>query len=187
MNPNYYLKQRERALVRKLEIIKLKGGKCEKCGYDKNIAALELHHLSPKDKSFQLDGRHLSNTAKEKIVEEAEKCILLCSNCHKELHHPIYDKDNVPNLLEEMESKHITLNHEVKKSVCKHCGREFKYVCGKIYCSSECRNADLNEKYPSYEELAQKYKEVNSWEKVAKYFGITRRIIQRIRRLNKDS
>jgi predicted Zn-ribbon and HTH transcriptional regulator len=59
MNPNDYLKQKERALSRKLEIIRLKGGKCERCGYDKNIAALEFHHLDPSIKSFQLDSRHL--------------------------------------------------------------------------------------------------------------------------------
>lgn len=184
MNPNDYVKQKERALTRKLEIIQLKGGKCEKCGYDKNIAALELHHLNPKEKSFQLDARHLSNTTREKILEEAEKCILVCSNCHKELHHPTLEKDNLPKLLEEMKSKHVTLEHKTKKCVCKRCGKEFDYVCGKIYCSDECRNADLNEKYPPYEKLIDKYSELKSWEKVAKYFGITRRIIQRLRKLN---
>jgi cell fate (sporulation/competence/biofilm development) regulator YlbF (YheA/YmcA/DUF963 family) len=39
-------------------------------------------------------------------------------------------------------------------------------------------------KYPSYEEIIEKYEEVNSWEKVAKHFGITRKIIQRLRKLN---
>ena len=50
MNSNYYEKQKERALTRKLEIIERKGGKCEICGYDKNIAALELHHVNPENK-----------------------------------------------------------------------------------------------------------------------------------------
>lgn len=184
MNPNNYLKQKERAITRKLEIIKLKGGKCEKCGYDKNIAALELHHLIPNDKSFQLDARHLSNTTTEKILEETQKCILVCSNCHKELHYPTLNKDNIPKLLEEMKSKHITLKHKTKKCVCKHCGKEFDYVCGKIYCSKECKNAELNTKYPSYEKLTEKHKELKSWDKVAIFYGITRRIIQRIRSLN---
>ena len=68
MNPNDYVKQKERALSRKLELIKLKGGKCERCGYDKNIAALEFHHLDPSTKSFQLDSRHLSNTTRENVL-----------------------------------------------------------------------------------------------------------------------
>jgi len=185
MNPNDYLKQKERALSRKLEIIRLKGGKCERCGYDKNIAALEFHHLDPSIKSFQLDSRHLSNTTKEKILEELDKCIIVCSNCHRELHNPQFDKDNIDNLIEEMQSKHSSVFSSIKrKSICKHCGKEFEYVAGKLYCSKECREAEINEKYPSYNELVEKYNELKSWEKVAKHFGITRKIIQRLIKLN---
>lgn len=186
MNPNDYAKQKERALSRKLELIVLKGGKCEKCGYDKNIAALEFHHLDPSIKSFQLDSRHLSNTTKEKILEELEKCILVCSNCHRELHNSQFDKNNVNNLLIEMQSKYTSIfSKNKKKEICKYCGKEFDYVCGKLYCSKECREADMNKKYPSYDKLVDKYDEVKSWEKVAKYFGITRKVIQRIRKTNK--
>ena len=28
-------------------MVDYKGGKCERCGYDKNISALEFHHLDP--------------------------------------------------------------------------------------------------------------------------------------------
>ena len=45
MNPNSYTKQNERGLKRKLELIKYKGCKCEKCGYDKNISAKRLQEL----------------------------------------------------------------------------------------------------------------------------------------------
>ena len=54
-------------------------GGCEKCGYSKNYAALELHHLNSETKSFQLDLRSLSNRKWLAITEEAKKCILLCS------------------------------------------------------------------------------------------------------------
>lgn len=181
-NPNSYLKQRERALVRKLELIENKGGKCEICGYDKNIAALEFHHLNPEDKSFQLDARHLSNTTIEKLLTESKKCILVCANCHRELHNKHLEKDNVSILLNEMTSKHIELTHKKAKTVCKHCGKEFDYVRGKIYCCEECREAD--KKYPTYEELMNKYNELHSWEKVADFYNITRRITQRIRKIN---
>ena len=63
-------------------------GGCEKCGYNKNDAAQEFHHLDSKTKSFQLDLRSLSNRKWLAIAEEAKKCILLCSNCHAELHNP---------------------------------------------------------------------------------------------------
>ena len=58
------------------------------CGYSKNFAALEFHHLDPVSKSFQLDLRSLSNRRWSAVLEESDKCILLCSNCHAEWHNP---------------------------------------------------------------------------------------------------
>ena len=83
-----YRAQQNRGRSRKLELIKLKGGECEKCGYGDNYAALEFHHTEPGNKEFQLDLRCLSNRKWEVILLEAEKCKLLCSNCHAEEHNP---------------------------------------------------------------------------------------------------
>ena len=83
-----YLAQQKRGRERKLELIKLKGNKCELCGYAKNHAALEFHHKNPEEKLFQLDLRSLSNRRWELIEKEVKKCQLLCSNCHAELHNP---------------------------------------------------------------------------------------------------
>lgn len=89
-NLNYqsYQAQQLRGKNRKLQLIKLKGEKCSRCGYDKNYAALEFHHPVPGNKEFQLDLRSLSNRKWERVLKEAKDCILLCSNCHAELHHP---------------------------------------------------------------------------------------------------
>lgn len=64
---------------------------CSECGYDKCIAALEFHHVDPKDKEFGLASvMHLKYDnaldLKEKIEDELNKCIVLCRNCHKLLH-----------------------------------------------------------------------------------------------------
>ena len=83
-----YNAQQRRGRDRKLELIGLKGGRCEKCGYDKNYSALEFHHREPEHKRFQLDLRALSNRKWDLILEEIDKCTLLCSNCHAELHNP---------------------------------------------------------------------------------------------------
>lgn len=83
-----YENQQKRAVKRKLELISLKGGKCELCGYSKNMTVLCFHHIDPSMKSRKLDSRSLSNGKWEDILREAEKCSLLCSNCHLELHHP---------------------------------------------------------------------------------------------------
>lgn len=61
-----------------------KGHKCKNCGYNKCDAALEFHHINPKEKSFMINK---SNTISWKRIEkELKKCILLCANCHRELH-----------------------------------------------------------------------------------------------------
>lgn len=52
------------------------------------MAALQFHHLDPKEKLFELDSRTIERKKDREIIEEFNKCILLCANCHSELHHP---------------------------------------------------------------------------------------------------
>jgi len=85
-----YPAQKRRGLARKLELVKARGGRCSICGYDKNLAALTFHHIS-SDKEFKLDMRSLSNRTFDTVLAEAEKCILVCHNCHAELHNPHLD------------------------------------------------------------------------------------------------
>lgn len=84
----HYLKQQERGKQRRQALIRLKGGACEICGYGKNQTALAFHHLDPSDKSFAIDLRKCSNATWESLLSEAEKCRLLCLNCHAETHNP---------------------------------------------------------------------------------------------------
>lgn len=177
-NPNSYKKQKERSLTRKNELIVLKGGKCSECGYDKNFAALEFHHLIPEEKEFPLDSRRISNTSIEKLIEEVNKCILLCSNCHRGKHNPELSIENVKERLLNHETEHISVHRELKKKKCKYCGSEFGNINGKIYCSDLCRGKDKG--YPSRYEIVGKYDELGSWSGVAKFFNITTRIITRI-------
>jgi predicted HNH restriction endonuclease len=83
-----YLKQQERGRARKFELIALFGGACCKCGYKTNHAALEFHHTVAGSKSFQLDLRSLSNRTWASVIAEAAKCMLVCANCHAEIHNP---------------------------------------------------------------------------------------------------
>lgn len=100
---NTAFSQERRGMSRKLELIEKKGGGCSICGYNKNIAALEFHHTDASQKELKLDKRTLSNSSMEKILKELEKCILLCSNCHKELHYPESELIIVSNNLEDYE------------------------------------------------------------------------------------
>jgi hypothetical protein len=62
-----------------------KGGKCVVCGYNRSIWALDLHHVDDSTKEFGLSVRGLTRSW-EKIKSEADKCILVCANCHREIH-----------------------------------------------------------------------------------------------------
>ena len=83
-----YSFQKIRGKERKLELIKILGGKCSVCGYKKNLAALTFHHKNPSKKEFKLDVRSLSNRKFSKITDELKKCTLVCHNCHAEIHNP---------------------------------------------------------------------------------------------------
>jgi len=83
-----YVKQLERGRTRKLKLLMKSGGQCVACGYARNLAALEFHHVDPLSKSFQLDMRSLVNRNWNEVEIEARKCVLLCSNCHAEHHNP---------------------------------------------------------------------------------------------------
>lgn len=59
------------------------GGKCVVCGYDRCTANLHFHHLDPATKSFAMS--MASGKSLTAYRQEAQKCILVCANCHGEL------------------------------------------------------------------------------------------------------
>lgn len=78
--------QKLKSIKRKLLIMAQRGNKCQHCFYNRNMAALCFHHVDPTTKSIKLDFRSLGNYSIEIIYNELNKCQLLCSNCHLELH-----------------------------------------------------------------------------------------------------
>lgn len=83
---NFRVKRHRRNM--KLKAIEYKGGKCERCGYDKSVYALTFHHKDPNEKDFGIGGDG-GTKAWEKIRIELDKCVLLCANCHAEEHEKI--------------------------------------------------------------------------------------------------
>ena len=79
---NKYMVKRNQSI--KGKIVDYKGGKCSICGYNKCLAALELHHLNPEEKDP--DYNKLKDGKFELYKLEADKCVLLCANCHREVH-----------------------------------------------------------------------------------------------------
>lgn len=77
-----------------------RGGKCVRCGYDKCIKALEFHHLDPSKKDFTISNDHFKLID---AINESKKCILICSNCHKELHDNLWS-------IEELRKEEVNLD-----------------------------------------------------------------------------
>ncbi|UYL05113.1 hypothetical protein DIDNDMLP_00128 [Klebsiella phage KP13-7] len=75
----------ERRRQLKILAVEYKGGCCEKCGYNKCIAALEFHHLDPSQKDFSISKEGVTRSF-DKIKTELDKCIMVCANCHREIH-----------------------------------------------------------------------------------------------------
>jgi hypothetical protein len=72
----------------KRALVDARGGACTRCGYNKCINALEFHHKDSAQKDFNLSqaGRTPSLAT---LKKEAEKCELVCANCHREIHDEI--------------------------------------------------------------------------------------------------
>ena len=76
--------------------LEYKGNKCQCCGYDKCVDALDFHHLDETQKDFGISDRNVPTDWKS-IKNELDKCILVCSNCHCEIHagyRKVSDKSN---------------------------------------------------------------------------------------------
>jgi len=68
----------------KRKLVEEAGGRCRLCGYDSCVAALQFHHLEPSNKAFELSRRGATRSLSEARAE-AQKCVLLCANCHAEV------------------------------------------------------------------------------------------------------
>lgn len=68
---------------RRMLLIDYKGSKCQNCNYNNCISALHFHHIDPMKKDFTIGGRNYSF---ERMKNEVDKCVLVCSNCHTEIH-----------------------------------------------------------------------------------------------------
>ena len=63
--------------------IKLTG--CAVCGYDRCKRVLHFHHVHPEEKSFTISAKRAAANLPY-FIEEMKKCVLVCANCHGEIH-----------------------------------------------------------------------------------------------------
>jgi predicted HNH restriction endonuclease len=76
--------QKRRKKVRQMAV-DFVGGECRLCGYRICSEALEFHHLGDDGKDFAISGRGHSRSW-ARVKAEISKCVLLCANCHREVH-----------------------------------------------------------------------------------------------------
>jgi hypothetical protein len=99
----------------KQRLIEYKGDKCQICGYAKRIpGAYHFHHRDPKEKSLSISG---STLGLDRLKKEADKCDLLCANCHAEVHDESW-KDN----------REKAFLNKRKPKIEKNCGK-----CGNLF------------------------------------------------------
>ena len=72
------------------------GGKCVLCGYKRCWRAMHFHHINPHEKEFSISSSY--NWAD--IEMELKKCVLLCANCHAEVHEDMVDLEVLLELAE---------------------------------------------------------------------------------------
>lgn len=125
----------------KARIVEAMGGCCQICNYNKCNNALELHHIDPTQKELSFSKIRANPISWEKIVVELKKSVLLCSNCHKEVHAGV---TNLPETYATFNTdftdynKSITVHRECQAP---SCNNKLSYGQEK-FCSVECLRAN---------------------------------------------
>lgn len=132
----------------KEKIVVSMGGKCVLCEYSKCMSALELHHLDPSKKSFSFGGIRANPKAWNLIVEELKKCILICSNCHREVESKLVDVSQLQSSFDETKLD-ISSMKTYDKTIwftrnCISCNVKYDgYHKNQKFCSVVCRQSNI--------------------------------------------
>ena len=164
---NYRQKQKE-------NIIYVMGGKCALCGYNKCNSALEFHHINPSEKNYQLSSGSTRSLNRDFV--EARKCILLCSNCHREVHNGLYDssmlKTSFNEELAEIERRKNDERKTIKIYYCKECGSGLSGKTKNMLCPSCFYKTKRKCAHPNRDELKSLIRKY-SFVKIGNMFGVT--------------
>ena len=149
-------------------MLNIRGGKCEKCGYNKCQAALEFHHLDPSQKEFAISKVRKFSVSGilPEIKSELDKCSLLCKNCHAEEH--FYQKE-----MQRLTIRKDPPNQRRKINKCEFCNKVITYKarsCLNCLCLSRPQKTKIQ--WPSIDILLDMLSKSN-YVQVAKQLGVT--------------
>lgn len=117
----------------KQKMVDAMGGACQCCGYNICKEALAFHHIEPEHKDMGFGDLRANPKKWEKIVEELRKCILVCHNCHSEIHAGVRQ---LPNTYAKFEEKYADWRKVEEYDNCPVCNKE-KLVKNN-FCSHKC-------------------------------------------------
>ena len=171
----------------KTRLVEAMGGKCVICEYTKCHDALEFHHINPAEKEFGLGAIRGSIVSWSKIVEEAKKCVLLCSRCHREIHAGITE---LPSIIPQFDSKYSKftetdgkLKVEITKPIKEitHCPICNSFKSNNLEtCSVKCAKIKARKvkERPTKEQLLEELK-TTSYVQLGKKYGVSDNAIRK--------
>lgn len=156
------------------------GGKCGICGYCKCNEALEFHHLDPSIKEFSFGSLRANIKGWATIVEELRKCIMVCANCHREIHNGLVTIPVDIQRFDEAFAEYDRVVTKKDKDICPICNINEKPKHYKT-CSTKCSNSRTRKvdwkKYDSV--LFSLIEQKGSYEAVGEMLGVTGAAISR--------
>lgn len=168
---------------RKENLVRVSGGKCCLCGYDRTPSALEFHHIHPEMKKYGISGDGVCHDLESDLVE-VQKCILVCANCHREIHHGMYTT-------EELEEKKVYLDdianelREEKKQqgtktvyYCKECGKPLSGNVKTHLCPECYQKSTRVVEHPTKQELKKLIRNT-PFTQIAKIYGVSDNAIRK--------
>lgn len=117
-------------------MVEAMGGSCAICGYLRCRAALEFHHLDPKEKDFSFGNKLANPRSWDVLVNEMRKCVMLCATCHREVHEGMTALPDVFPRFDERFADYKALAAFEKLEPCPVCAKPKSPR--QITCSSSC-------------------------------------------------
>lgn len=132
---------KNRVKIKKL-LIEHFGGECIICKHKESQVSLCFHHIDPSKKEISIS--KVCNL--EKGIKEASKCILICRNCHFEIHsgfYPEYLLNKTSRDKRSENNRQLSKRHETKKRIIESMGGKC-CKCGYSRCLASLNFHHLN-------------------------------------------
>lgn len=167
---------------RKNNLVKVSGEKCNLCGYNITNSALEFHHIDANTKLYGVASNGTCHDL-ESDLAEIKKCILVCANCHREIHDGNYTpeelwikqkyNEKIAEQLREEKIQTMSKTHHF----CKDCNKEIQNI-GVTGMCEDCYKKSQRAGRPSRDELKKMIRTL-PFTKIGESFGVTDNAIRK--------